>query len=165
MNQQDGEDDDDDDDDEWGEDDYEEDEEDDDDDDEPLVERSVILFNTWGRSGPRGVQVDPVGGVIPDGIDVDAGVSGYIASQRRQQFEDWKEDYGNEFDSLRCQPKEDWIEQDIVSSTEAASSPRVALMGQKVRRLHPKKNVRFNVQGDLKRALYEGSQPVFLPGE
>jgi hypothetical protein len=164
MNQQDGEDDDDDD-DEWGEDEEEEDDDAGYDDDEPLVERSVILFNTWGHSGPRGVQVDPVGGVIPDGIDVDDGVSGYIASQRRQQFEDWKEDYGDDFDSLHCQPKEDWVEQEIRSSTETASSPRVALMGQKVRRLHPKKNVRFEVQGDLKQALYESTQPVFLQGE
>lgn len=145
------------------------DEEYDDDDDEEIIERSVILFNTWGNSGPRGVQLDPVGGKIPDGIDIDEGVTDYIASQRKLQFEDWKDDYGGVgFPTLHCQPREAWVEEEICSSSsteEEDNSPRVSLMGQKIRRLHGKKNVRFTVQGNLQQALNQDTQPVFLPGK
>jgi hypothetical protein len=151
----------------------------DEDDNDEQVERSVILFNSWSRRGPEGVDQDPVGGNLPEGIEVEGeDLQDYIDSQRKNRFQDWGEGYGNvedtdgdmfSFSELHCHPRSEWKEQIVAYSSEVtrdSSSPstsvRLSLMGQKARRLHDKKNVRFEVQGDVKTALEQLVQPTLL---
>lgn len=114
---------------EWDEDDDDEEEEDD-----YVVERSVLLFNTWPDDAPP-----------PRGVSGDEGDT---------SMEDWQEDYGVNAERISCNPRSDWQQQDIVATRKqkdedqaAAKSNtatiRVNLMGPPERRIHKETTARL----------------------
>jgi len=128
-----------------------------DDEEEQVVERSVILFNTWSKKGPRGVTEDYTKGAMPDGIEVD---DDYIEQQKEQRLKEWQEDYGDDCRDLWCYPQSDWKEVDIVDSDSPANTLlRVSLMGKRTRRLFPQRHVQLFGPSALQAALEEDSQP------
>mmetsp|Transcript_22012 Transcript_22012/g.50218 ORF Transcript_22012/g.50218 Transcript_22012/m.50218 type:complete len:405 (-) Transcript_22012:386-1600(-) len=129
---------------------------DEEDGEEDFDERSVVLFNTWPYDcPPRGVDGDYATGALPDGIELpaDADVEGFFASQKKQRFAEWEEDYGADAALLHANPSSEWVEQDFiqvggsivddhdsglrVESASEVGEVKVGLMGEKNRRIHP----------------------------
>jgi hypothetical protein len=129
-----------------------EDDEDDNDDDnkeevEAISERSVLLFNCWSNHGPRGVTTDAIAGTFPEGIDFDEDAITYMAQQEQQQRDQWMKDFGPNGEGVLCQPRSEWIWNNIVDPLQIEEDDialiRVSLMGNKRRRLYPKKHVKL----------------------
>ena len=124
-------------------------------------ERSVILFNTWSREGPRGV-------------DEDYSSESFTGSKSKaQRVAGWHQAYGPDCQELGCQPRSQWEPVDIVadqhdddiSESSDPTNPtfttpvRLPLMGWKERRLHPKKKVQLTTSSSLRSGLDEVWQP------
>ena len=134
-----------------------------DDEDEVEVERSVILFNTWSKRGPRGVTQDYTKGAMPDGIELDDVDDNYMEQQKLQRIQEWQEDYGKGCCDLWCQPRAKWKEVNIVDNNSLPDvALRISLMGKKTRRLHPMPYVQLVGPSTLRKALEEESQPSQL---
>lgn len=132
----------DDDDEDWDED--EEDEDWDEDEEEEEIERSVLLFNTWSGESPLGVLPDTLPGAVPDGIEIDGDdQKTYLDQQQAAQFDEWHDLYGPNAESLHCNPRETWLENQpsLLSSQGSEDAVRVGLMGKQKRRLRVKKNM------------------------
>jgi hypothetical protein len=141
--------DDDDDDEDWGDDDDEE-----DDDEEEEIERSVLLFNTWVES-PLGVLPDTLTGAIPDGIEIDgADRKAYLDQQQAAQFDEWHDLYGPNAESLHCNPRETWLQNQpaLLSSNGSEDAVRVGLMGKQKRRRRVKKNMLLKGSSEMFRS-------------
>jgi hypothetical protein len=134
---------------------YDDDDDGDDDDDE--VERSVLLFNTWpdDEPPPRGVDPDYATGGLPDGMEVEdddeaeADADAMEESEKSWLLAEWEEDFGKDGADVRCNPREQWntVAIDHVEDQESSNNTgivHVSLMGNKSRRLHPKKFVKLS---------------------
>lgn len=132
-----------------------------DDNEEQQVERSVILFNTWNKEGPRGVTEDYAKGAMPEGIELDTDDDDtYLEQQQMQRVEEWQEDYGKDCRDLWCQPRSDWKTVPIHENDSPADTHlTVSLMGKRIRRQFPRKHVQLSGPADLRAALEEDSQP------
>ena len=124
------------------------------------IDRSVILFNTWSREGPRGVAEDYSEPSLPQGIELDDSNS-FQEISRSQRVEVWEEDYAEKCSDLWCRPSSQWRPVDIIKDRclEKDSAVRVPLMGWKVRRLYPKKKVHLQGSSALTTGLSEARQP------
>jgi len=122
----------------WDDDEYDDDD-DDDDDDDVANQRSVILFNTWpeGSSGPRGVLPDVIVDAVPDGISIeeDDDVDGNGTSKEDEQWQQWQDAHGENFELVGCNPFEEWTFVDVDQSSDHSSRDvTVPLMGNPSRR-------------------------------
>ena len=122
------------------------------DEDDYVVERSVLLFNTWPDDGPP-----------PKGERASAFNCG--------EHEGWEKDYGPHAERIACNPRDTWRQQSVQaidhtsavtktsSSSSSSSSIRVNLMGPRERRIHAKKAAQLGIKnsdvGALQRALHE----------
>ena len=117
--------------------------------DEEEVERSVLLFNTWADDGPppMGVTGDYATGALPEGIELSKGdAAAFLQSQEARLLKEWQEDYGQNRERLRCNPRHEWsnVEIQSVAGSDSACHGHVlnvSLMGNQKRRLHPEKYV------------------------
>jgi hypothetical protein len=150
-------DDDDDDDEDW------DDDEDEDDEEEDEIERSVLLFNTWSGESPLGVLPDSLTGAIPDGIEIDgADQQAYLDHQQAAQFDEWHDLYGPNAESLHCNPRDTWLEnQPSLLSSEGSEDPvRVGLMGKQKRRRRVKKNMLLKGSSEMFRSAVDQETQV-----
>jgi hypothetical protein len=100
-------------------------------------QRSVLLFNTWPASsgGPRGVKPDCIVDTMPDGIAIDidndgsdgsdGGDNSYTLYQNQMEedrWSSWKDEYGEEFQSMLCNPINAWKSVSVESTTSTAVS-------------------------------------------
>ena len=132
-------------------------------DDDDDVERSVILFNTWSREGPKGVTEDYSEPFVPDGIMLDNSDDMFKAPTREQRSADWEEDYGPCCQNLWCRPKTEWTSVKVAEKSEGPKpevSVKIPLMGWKVRRIHPKKKVYLSGGSSLRSGLESAGQPM-----
>ena len=145
------------------------DEEDNDEDgnDEDGNARSVILFNTWSRQGPRGVLPDYMTGTLPGGIEIDDDDNSvdYHEQQQAQRVAEWEADYGVNCEDLWCQDSTTWKRLFIgdyknVEPSQNTTALRVSLMGNRKRRKHPDKYISLSGPPNLGAALEEASQPA-----
>ena len=144
------------------------DDDDNDDDDkeevEAISERSVLLFNCWSNHGPRGVTPDAIAGTFPEGIDFDESAITYMAQQEQQQRDQWIKDFGPNGEGVICQPRSEWIWNNIVDPLQMEEDDialiRVSLMGNKRRRLYPKKHVKLIAPV---KAFRQGVQEALTP--
>jgi len=118
------------------------------DDDEEIVERSVLLFNTWHdeEPGPRGVGGDYLTGALPDGIEIDEDeVDSFVDTEDAQRLLEWEEEYGLNSEALQCNPRSEWKNTDIIvhSTSKIDNNDKVTpmLMGKQKRRVSFKKSV------------------------
>jgi hypothetical protein len=137
--------------------------------DDDAIERSVILFNTWSV-GPRGVLEDYTMNTVPDGIVLDGAaydddtsstaLEQHGKSARRM---DWQQEYGVDCRALWCRTQSEWSQATIVDHEgghdDCSTAIRVSLMGNRIRRVHPKKYVNLKGASSLKKALEEERQP------
>lgn len=119
-----------------------------DDEDDYVVERSVLLFNTWPDDGPppKGEHVS----AFNDGVN-----------------EGWEEDYGSHAERIACNSRDTWRQQNVqaidptntVSKGNSSGKIRVNLMGPRERRIHAKKTVQLGIEDSvivaLQRALLD----------
>jgi hypothetical protein len=134
------------------------------DDDEDVIERSVILFNTWSGDGPKGVKGDHTD-IWPDGIGLDKDNN----SEAKGLVEEWQEDYGIHAERIHCLAKSDWKETLVYKAAEEASSSspkeqlRIPLMGDETRRGVPNETVLLQVPvGALQDAVEQESRATQL---
>lgn len=97
-------------------------------------QRSVLLFNTWPESsgGPRGVKPDCIVDTMPDGIAIDIDNDGsddgdnsytlYQNQMEEDRWSSWKDEYGEEFQSVLCNPINAWKSVSVESTTSTAVS-------------------------------------------
>jgi len=104
-------------------------------------QRSVLLFNTWpeGSSGPKNVLPDCIVDAVPDGIVIDDDGSTVKDSTETQQWNEWKENFGDVFEKLSCEPFESWHIVDIDdldgnSNSGSYGDVTIPLMGNPSRR-------------------------------
>ena len=137
---------------------------DDDDDTEDESERSVLLFNTWPRDErpPRGVDPDYATGVLPDGIEIDDDDDNdqedsiTTAAATDNEFDwtsNWSEEYGKDGEKVLCNQREQWTNVVInnlnkVNDDGGKKSIHVSLMGNKKRRLYPKRFVKLSCSNE-----------------
>lgn len=101
--------------------------------------RSVLLFNTWSHSGPKGV--------LPDSIDIEDGLPedielyspsffDYQTQMEEKRQQDWQEDYGRNFEKVWCNRIDDWKHVPVngVNSTSTKNIVTVPLMGNPSRK-------------------------------
>jgi hypothetical protein len=138
---------------------------DDDDDHCDGNDRSVMLFNTWPRQGPRGVLPDYTTGTLPDGIEIDGDDNGndYQEQQQAQRVTEWHADYGVDCKDIWCHDSENWKGVSIadhinVEPTQETTALRVSLMGNRKRRLHPKTYISLTGPPTIAVALEAASQ-------
>ena len=136
---------------------------DDDDDDESLL-RSVLLFNTWQEEGPIDVDRDTFGtATIPDGIEMDEDMMVYLAQEQATIQSDWERDFGVDFDTLRCNPRREWVDCHPVGTgtlepNTRMSEVRMGLMGNENRRLTAHQQVSLcGSSSDVRMALEQNS--------
>lgn len=94
-------------------------------------QRSVILFNTWseGSSGPRGVMPDSIVDGAPDDYDDESD------SMEEEQWNQWRDAYGTNFEKVNCNPIEKWRAVDVTHcSDDASRDVTIPLMGNPSRR-------------------------------
>ena len=106
-------------------------------------QRSVILFNTWpeGSSGPRGVLPDQIVASIPDGIAIEGGGGDDDDDNTNnnfredEQWKQWRDKYGDNFEDVICNPFEEWsVEEILKSSYDTLRDVTISLMGNPSRR-------------------------------
>eukprot|EP00980_Cylindrotheca_fusiformis_P003853 scaffold858_cov123-Cylindrotheca_fusiformis.AAC.29 len=144
------------------------DETDDDDDDEieedDDIERSVLLFNTWAddEPPPRGVCGDIATGALPEGIELnEEDAAAFLKSQEASIFSEWAEEFGKDFQHIRCTPRSQWKLVDIgeIGSGPAMDSIAISLMGRENRRLYAKQYAQLKGPlSGIESALNEGSK-------
>jgi hypothetical protein len=134
---------------------WDDDDEDDDDDYDEEIERSVLLFNTWSGESPLGVLPDTLTGAVPDGIEIDDDdQKAYLDQQQAAQSAEWQELYGPNAESLQCNPRETWSENQpsLLSSQGSEDSVRVSLMGKQKRRLRVEKQMLLKGSSEMFRS-------------
>ncbi|KAI2494694.1 hypothetical protein MHU86_19829 [Fragilaria crotonensis] len=140
----------------------EEDMEDDDDDDDDESLRSVLLFNTWEERGPLEVGPDSFATESTlEGIEMDEDMMAYLAQEQATRIADWQHDFGGvDFDLLKCNPIEEWVDCHPVALAGAdrdvtAMSPvRMSLMRKERGQLNSKQQLSlYGSSSDLRTAL------------
>ena len=102
--------------------------------------RSVLLFNTWQNSGPRGVLEDKFEvdeDDIPDDIELYS--PSYYEHQTQMEYQrnrDFQEKYGDDFERVECNKFEHWehVSIDVVDNEDSGNIVTVPLMGNPSRR-------------------------------
>ena len=144
-------------------DDDDDDDDDDDNDDESL--RSVLLFNTWEDRGPLEVGPDALAtSTILEGIEMDDDMMACLEQEQATRIADWQHDFGGvEFDLLKCNPTQEWVDCRPVAWTGprdggAMSKVRMSLMRKENRQGNEKQELSlYGTSGDIRTALEQDS--------
>jgi hypothetical protein len=94
-------------------------------------------------------------GAIPDGIEIDGDdQKAYLDQQQAAQFDEWHDLYGPNAESLHCNPRATWLENQLsLLSSQGSEDPvRVSLMGKRKRRSQAKKNLLLKGSSEMFRS-------------
>lgn len=144
----------------WDEWDDEQDNEQDDD-----AERSVILFNTWSKEGPRGVpHYATHSSGVPEGITLDVQDEiKFLEEQKQRRLQECNELYGNGMCRILSNKRETWKPATVKDLDMHADQPDaifLPLMGNQERRLSSNRFVSLQVSAEqINKAVLEASQP------
>ena len=138
-------------------------------------ERSVILFNTWSETGPRGVSLDTTGLLpVPEGIAIETDEEDVLEMKGHEQLGEWTSTYGEDMQDVLCTPMNDWMpvpihhvgykqERQPTRKQAQTTDLCVPLMGTQCRRGCEQKFLHLFVSNaELKKALTQSVRPTTL---